>query len=208
MKNQSQTERRSVSACFSTALAVGLMSLVFSLATPAEAQSRPPAKSGATGGANPGSTSGKSGDPNQSGGSGYNPGSSGGSGYNPGNSGGSGYNPGSSGGSGYNPGSSGGSGYNPGNSGGGYNPGYNNQSFVTVFRDARFRGGSVQFDSAIDNLKNSGMNDEISSMRVSGTWLVCTDPDFRGQCQTVEGNISKLSVFGMNDNISSLRPTR
>ena len=198
MKNEFRTERRSVSACFSTALAIGLMSLVFSLATPAEAQSRPPAKSGAAGGANPGSTGGKSGDPNQSGGSGYNPGSSGGSGYNPG----------SSGGSGYNPGNSGGSGYNPGNSGGGYNPGYNNRSFITVFRDSRFRGGSVQFDSVIDNLKNSGMNDEISSMRVTGTWLVCTDPDFRGQCQTVEGNISKFSVFGMNDSISSLRPIR
>jgi len=208
MKNEFQTGRRSGSARFSMALAVGVIGLVCSLASPAEAQSRPPAKSGASGGANPGKTDDKGGRPDQNSGSGYNPGSSGGSDYNPGSSGGSGYNPGQNSGSGYNPGNTGGSGYNPGQNGGGYNPGYNNQSFVIVYRDPRFRGSSVRFDGGIDNLKNSGMNDEISSMQVTGSWLACTDPYFRGKCETIDGNVSKLKDLGMNDNISSLRPLR
>lgn len=207
-KDKDQTGRCAGSASLSMALAVGVIGLVCSLASPAEAQSRPPVQSGASGGANPGKTDEKDGRPDQNGGSGYNPGSSGGSGYNPGNSGGSGYNPGQSSGSGYNPGNTGGSGYNPGQNGGGYNPGYNNRNFVTVYRDPRFRGRSVRFDGGIDNLKDSGMNDEISSMRVTGSWLACSDPYFRGKCETFDADVSKLKDFGMNDNISSLRPLR
>ncbi len=39
---------------------------------------------------------------------------------------------------------------------------------VTVFRDTRFRGGSIKFRGDIRNLKDEGWNDRISSLRVEG----------------------------------------
>ena len=42
---------------------------------------------------------------------------------------------------------------------------------VTVFRDARFGGGSTSFRGNIKNLKNEGWNDRITSLRVGGSSL-------------------------------------
>ena len=185
-----------VAAVTTFALSIGFSTHSSAAEMPEEPQSRPPISSGASGGANPG-------------GDGYNPGQSGGSGYNPGQSGGSGYNPGQSGGSGYNPGQSGGSGYNPGQSGGsGYNPGRNGRHNAIVFRDSNYRGNSVRFDGEIANLRDSGLNDEISSMRLQGAWLACTDAYFRGRCEVFRNSVRDLRQFGMNDQISSLRPLR
>jgi hypothetical protein len=189
MKNVCSPEARPVFVSFSMALAVGLTGLVSGFGSPAEAQSRPPVSGGASGGANPGNSSG--------------------SGYNPGNNSGSGYNPGHNSGSGYNPGNNSGSGYNPGqNSGGGYNPGDYNRNFIIVYRHSEYRGSSVRFDGEIENLSYSGMNDEISSMRLRGTWLACTDANFRGRCRTFRNSVGNLRDHGMNDQISSLRPLR
>ncbi len=183
----------------SMVLAVGSIGLVSGLGSRAEAQSRPPISSGASGGANPGNASG----------GGFNPGNNSGSGYNPGQGSGSGYNPGNTSGSGYNPGQNSGGGYNPGNSGGsGYNPGGYNRNFAIVFRDSGFRGASVRLDGEIDNLHHTGLNDEISSMRVRGTWLACTDAGFRGRCRTFRNSVRDLRDHGMNDRISSLRPVQ
>ena len=37
---------------------------------------------------------------------------------------------------------------------------------VVVFRDVRFNGGSTRFDRSIDNLRDAGWNDRISSLQV------------------------------------------
>lgn len=164
------------------ALSVGVSTPSSAAGFPPEPQSRPPVNSGASGGSNPGNSGGQGG---------YNPGNSGGQGgYNPGNSGGQG---------GYNPGQSGGSGYNPGG-----NRRYN----ATVFRDSNYRGSSVRFDGEIANLHDSGLNDEISSMRLQGAWLACTDAYFRGRCEVYRNSVRDLRQSGMNDRISSLRPLR
>lgn len=77
---------------------------------------------------------------------------------------------------------------------------------IVVYRDDGFRGPALTFNSAVPDLRNSGMNDQISSMRMRGTWTACTDAHFRGQCQTFSGDVSSLRAVGMNDRISSLRP--
>lgn len=185
---------------------VGTASLypVASASSEAYPQSRPPMNSGATGGANPGNAGSGGFNPGGGNSGGSNSGGSGGS-FNPGNSG---QNQGGSGGN-YNPGGSGqdqgGSGYNPGNNGNGYNGGY---GMVTVYRDANYRGGSVRFTDAIANLRDSGLNDGISSMQLRGDWEGCSDANFRGRCVVFRNSVHNLSNIGMNDRISSLRPVR
>lgn len=94
-----------------------------------------------------------------------------------------------------------------GDGGPGPGDGWNGRGIV-VYRDDGFRGTALTFNSAISDLRNSGMNDAISSMRMRGPWTVCTDANFRGQCQTFSGDVSSLRAAGMNDRISSLRPGR
>lgn len=105
-------------------------------------------------------------------------------------------------------GGGGGGGWNGGgNNGGGWNGGGNNgRNFVTVYRDANFRGESQTFRGEVYNLGSTGINDAISSMEFRGTWEACTDAEFRGQCQVFENNVRNLDRWGMNDRISSLRP--
>lgn len=79
---------------------------------------------------------------------------------------------------------------------------------IEVYRDDGFRGQSEVFRGAMPDLRASGMNDAISSMRMRGDWTACSDANFRGQCQTFSGDISSLRASGMNDRISSLRPGR
>lgn len=98
----------------------------------------------------------------------------------------------------------------PGGGGGGWpGPGDGGQGRgIVVYRDDGFQGPSRSFDGAISDLRNSGMNDTISSMRMRGPWTACTDAHFRGQCQTFSGDVGSLRAAGMNDRISSLRPGR
>lgn len=78
---------------------------------------------------------------------------------------------------------------------------------ITVYRDAQFRGTSRTFDGSIRNLSEYGMNDVISSIRLSrGSWEICEHADFRGRCETIRGDVRDLSRMNMNDKVSSLRP--
>ncbi|MNS89524.1 Beta/Gamma crystallin [compost metagenome] len=96
----------------------------------------------------------------------------------------------------------------PGGPGGGNGGGWGNSS-ITVYRDADYRGQSLTFRQDIPNLRNSGMNDAISSMRLGrGSWEVCTDANFRGDCQIIHNDTRNLRNLGLNDKISSLRPAR
>jgi len=99
------------------------------------------------------------------------------------------------------PGGGGGGGW-PGPGGGG------NGREIVVYRDDGFQGTSRSFDGAISDLRSSGMNDTISSMRMRGQWTACTDANVQGQCQTFSGDVTSLRAVGMNDRISSLRPGR
>lgn len=94
----------------------------------------------------------------------------------------------------------------PGN--GGPGGGWGGRASITVFRDSNYRGASYNFQDAIPNLANSGMNDAISSMQVRGEWEACTDAYYRGNCRTFTGDVRNLQQWGMNDRISSLRPVR
>lgn len=102
----------------------------------------------------------------------------------------------------------------PGGGGGdgGWNPGPGEpgpgRGEIVVYRDDGFRGQSQSFRGAMPDLRSSGMNDTISSMRMRGDWTACTDANFRGRCQTFSGDVSSLRAAGMNDRISSLRPGR
>lgn len=77
---------------------------------------------------------------------------------------------------------------------------------VTVYRDADFRGASATFRGRVPDLRHTGFNDAISSMRFRGAWEACADAHFRGACRTFTGSVRNLEGSGMNDRISSLRP--
>lgn len=80
---------------------------------------------------------------------------------------------------------------------------------LTVFRDTQFSGGAKSIDGDIADLRDIGINDAISSLRVGyGVWAVCEDIHFRGRCLTVDRDISDLGRFGLNDRISSVRRIR
>ncbi|WP_439473188.1 beta/gamma crystallin-related protein [Brevundimonas sp.] len=104
------------------------------------------------------------------------------------------------------PGGGGGGGWGGGNGGGGWNGG---RASITVYRDADYRGSQYTFREGIPNLARSGMNDEISSMRVTeGEWEACTDANYRGECRTFRDDVRNLGNHNFNDRISSLRPVR
>lgn len=86
--------------------------------------------------------------------------------------------------------------------------GYGND-VITVYRDANFRGASMTFRNEVSNLRSSGMNDQISSIRLGrGDWEVCTDAHFRGDCRIIRDDERDLARSNLNDKISSLRPAR
>ncbi|MET4684826.1 beta/gamma crystallin-related protein [Brevundimonas faecalis] len=91
-----------------------------------------------------------------------------------------------------------------GGNGGGWGGG---SGSITVYRDADYRGQSQTFNSEIRNLRDYGMNDAISSVRLSrGSWELCEHADFRGRCEVVRGDIRTLRDLDFNDRVSSLRP--
>lgn len=99
-------------------------------------------------------------------------------------------------------------GNNGGGWGGGNGGGWGDRS-ITVYRDANYRGQAMSFREEIPNLRNSGMNDAISSIRLGrGNWEVYEDANYRGRCEIVDGDMRDLGRTGMNDRISSLRPVR
>lgn len=96
-----------------------------------------------------------------------------------------------------------------GRPGGGWDNGggWGRQS-ITVYRDSNYRGDSRSFNGEIEDLKQSGLNDVISSMRLRGAWEVCEHSYYRGRCQVFNSDVSSLTQYGLNDRISSMRPAR
>lgn len=86
--------------------------------------------------------------------------------------------------------------------------GYGNRgSGLVLFEDPGLRGQRYSVSGEIRHLRNTGFNDEVSSLQIrSGNWQVCSDPDFRGTCRVFNADTLELRRFGLNDNISSVRP--
>ncbi|WP_297801713.1 beta/gamma crystallin-related protein [uncultured Brevundimonas sp.] len=89
-------------------------------------------------------------------------------------------------------------------------PGFDNRGgSITLYRDSNYRGQELRFDGEVSNLRNVGMNDAVSSIRLSrgsGDWQVCTDANFRGRCEIISTDVSDLTRMRLNDQISSIRP--
>ena len=81
---------------------------------------------------------------------------------------------------------------------------------VTVFVDPNFRGTSETFAGDIADLREFGLNDEISSIdiRPGEAWEVCRDINFENQCQVLTRSVSDLGALGWDDGVSSMRRVR
>ncbi|MCI4644688.1 MAG: beta/gamma crystallin family protein [Hyphomonadaceae bacterium] len=84
---------------------------------------------------------------------------------------------------------------------------YGNRGAIILYADPGYRGRNYALNGAQRSIRHTGLNDEVSSIRVrNGTWLVCTDPDYRGNCAVIRSDQAGFPRHGLNDRISSLRP--
>jgi hypothetical protein len=79
---------------------------------------------------------------------------------------------------------------------------------VCVYQDSGFRGASICYEAwqgGTNNLVNTGMNDQISSIEITEgeTVTVYQDADYRGASRTYSSNVYNLSG-DFNDIISSI----
>jgi hypothetical protein len=81
---------------------------------------------------------------------------------------------------------------------------------ITIWADANFRGQSATLRGPTPDLRQYGLNNNISSMRIAQgqSWEACEQPNFGGRCQVFTGNVRDLGSTSWNDKISSLRPVR
>jgi hypothetical protein len=82
---------------------------------------------------------------------------------------------------------------------------------LEVFEDKNFKGRSATLLQSTPDLRPSGMDGRISSLRVAPgeVWEVCTQPNYQGRCQVVSGTESDLAKrAGWNDAIFSARRVR
>jgi len=86
-------------------------------------------------------------------------------------------------------------------------PAWNNDRVrVEVFTNPNFTGAAMTLDNDIDNLRNSGFNDRIQSMRVfGGNWEACEDRDFGGSCMVFGPGDYRRLPPQLDRSISSLR---
>jgi hypothetical protein len=78
-----------------------------------------------------------------------------------------------------------------------------------VYVNPNFSGESASFRSDTPNLVPSGLNDQVSSIRIPNgeTWEMCQDVDYGNQCQSLSSSVSDLRSIGWDNRISSLRRT-
>ena len=68
---------------------------------------------------------------------------------------------------------------------------------------------SLQIRGSVDSLYNSGMDDEITAVRViAGRWELCSGPSFGGVCKVVDSDVPNLKTLDLNDKVSSIRRLR
>lgn len=78
---------------------------------------------------------------------------------------------------------------------------------MSVYEDANFRGRNATFIEDMPDLRQTGLDRRISSLRVAQgeVWQVCTDRNYQGRCQIVTGAEPNLQLNGWNDEIQSAR---
>jgi Beta/Gamma crystallin len=81
---------------------------------------------------------------------------------------------------------------------------------LTVYEDINFRGPSRTFQGDVSDLRASGFDGRVSSLRMDRDdyWEVCTGRNFSGRCQVFSGDQPDLRRGGWNDTISSMRRVR
>lgn len=76
---------------------------------------------------------------------------------------------------------------------------------ISLFPHKNYVGWERNFDSDVNNLRDSGQQDTTSSIRVlSGRWVVCSDSGEQGRCEVITGNVPDTHAIGLGDNISSI----
>ena len=77
---------------------------------------------------------------------------------------------------------------------------------VDVYADVDFRGQALALNDDVANLRNSGFNDRIQSMRVSGgNWEACEDRNYGGACMVFSPGDYRRLPPQMDQSISSMR---
>lgn len=81
---------------------------------------------------------------------------------------------------------------------------------ITVFQNENFRGENATFLRDIPDLRQYGLNDRITSLRVGPGefWEACESANYQGRCQVFSGEERDLRRVGWTDKISSLRRVR
>ena len=77
---------------------------------------------------------------------------------------------------------------------------------VDVYSEVDFRGQAITLNDDVDNLRNSGFNDRIQSMRVSGgNWEACEDRNYGGSCLVFGPGDYRRLPPQLDRSISSMR---
>ena len=77
---------------------------------------------------------------------------------------------------------------------------------IEVYTETDFRGAAYTLDNDTDNLRNSGFNDRIRSMRIyGGNWEACEDRDYGGVCMVYGPGDYRRLPPQLDQSISSLR---
>ena len=80
------------------------------------------------------------------------------------------------------------------------------QGRIEVYADVDFRGAVLRIDGDLNNLRNSGFNDRIQSMRIfSGNWEACEDRDYAGACLVFGPGDYRRLPPQLDRSISSMR---
>src|ERR1051325_3084608 len=78
---------------------------------------------------------------------------------------------------------------------------------ITVFTNPNFGGQSATFRDDVADLRQYGLNDQISSIEITDgeSWEIRQDINFANRCQVISGSVSDLRQMGWNDRVSSMR---
>lgn len=96
----------------------------------------------------------------------------------------------------------------PGGGGGGWNPG-NGPVGLIVFENPDYKGSSLQIRGSVPDMYGSGLDEQITSVRVvAGRWELCSAPNFGGDCKVITADTPQLKVYNLNDRVSSIRKLR
>lgn len=79
---------------------------------------------------------------------------------------------------------------------------------IRVCEHANMGSPCITLRHGVNDLRDWGMSNRISSFSTNEPWMMCTQPDFRGQCKIFSRSNTNLDRTPLQDNISSLRPVR